>query len=77
MAQPKKFSTPNQMASVGVTRQVTAVITRPQKLTVRPRRRLFSFPQGQTKPEIRMKLQQMHCCQKNTWGSRYQSGFWP
>ena len=77
MAQPRKLRTPNQIASEGKARSVTAVTRRPQRLMSMPRRSAFFRPQDQTNPEIRIKLQQIDCCHRRLAGRLYQEGSLP
>ncbi len=62
IALPMKVSTPNITKLLGMKINVTVVTSAPHKKTVSPRFKGL-FPSGRQKPESRIKLQQMDCCQ--------------
>ena len=59
---PSSVSTPKTTRLAGMTSSVTAVTRRPPQKTSNPRRRGL-LPREKQKPERRMKVQQMLCCQ--------------
>ncbi len=63
MEDPNKVRMPKRILSSGMARVVTTVTATPARKTKRPLRKGLE-PRHHEKPEIKIKLQQMVCCQK-------------
>lgn len=74
IAQPIKFNIPNQIICAGMATNVIIEISSPKRLNMIPRRKFFSFPHTHTKPEIKMNVQHIACCQIWIAGRLYHVG---
>jgi hypothetical protein len=74
IAQPIKFSIPNQIVCVGTINIVTNEINKPNTLNIIPRCKFLAFPHVHTKPERKINVQHIICC--HTWiaGELYHVG---
>lgn len=73
-AQPIKFNIPNQIDCAGMITKVINEIRSPKRLNITPRRKFFSFPHTHTKPETKMNVQHIICCQIWIAGRLYHVG---
>ena len=72
IAAPRKESTPQSTRSSYIRKTVTALTTSPAAVTSSPLRNMRR-EKGTQKPESRIKVQQILCCQKKPPGPLYQS----